>query len=111
MMMCVCVVGIPADAAALGQEAAPPPGAFTPFSGVTGTVRKGRPRKRKTTDAVVREGLLSQTLSELVIGIPQKGTDEELQKKELEELVILLHLHLHSVQLNQSKTLFTGQVK
>ncbi|GBN90901.1 LIM/homeobox protein Lhx9, partial [Araneus ventricosus] len=45
-----------------GQEAAPSTGAFTPFSGVTGTVRKGRPRKRKTTDAVVREGLLSQTL-------------------------------------------------
>ncbi|CAL1292350.1 unnamed protein product [Larinioides sclopetarius] len=45
-----------------GQEAAPSTGAFTPFSGVTGTVRKGRPRKRKATDAVVREGLLSQTL-------------------------------------------------
>ncbi|GFR24868.1 hypothetical protein TNCT_230581 [Trichonephila clavata] len=45
-----------------GQEAASSTGAFTPFSGVTGTVRKGRPRKRKTTDAVVREGLLSQTL-------------------------------------------------
>ncbi|KAG8195599.1 hypothetical protein JTE90_017897 [Oedothorax gibbosus] len=35
---------------------------FAPFPGVTGTVRKGRPRKRKTQDAVAREGLLSQTL-------------------------------------------------
>ncbi|XP_054719839.1 LIM/homeobox protein Lhx9-like [Uloborus diversus] len=40
----------------------PSTGAFAPFPGVTGSVRKGRPRKRKTTDAVVREGLLSQTL-------------------------------------------------
>lgn len=38
-------------------------GPFVPFAGAAGTVRKGRPRKRKTTDAVVREGLLSQTLS------------------------------------------------